>query len=69
MINSLLNDLSTDELQNTGLAKSLEAMIPYTERHFARITRLLQDLHLLNYTVSRIKPYNDQISSIETDHM
>ncbi|XP_043282160.1 transducin beta-like protein 3 [Venturia canescens] len=60
VINALLNEIGSDNLQNSGLASSIEAMIPYTERHFKRLTRLMQDLHLLNYTVSRIKPHNER---------
>ncbi|XP_076644102.1 transducin beta-like protein 3 [Halictus rubicundus] len=35
----------------------LESAIPYTERHYTRITKLLQNLHLLTYTLNRMKPH------------
>lgn len=59
VINALLNDIGSGNLQVDNLSSSMEALIPYTERHFKRLTRLLQDLHLMNYTVNRIKPHNE----------
>lgn len=56
VINALLNEIGSEHLQAVGITSSLEALIPYTDRHFKRLTRLLQDLHLLNYTVHRMKP-------------
>ncbi|XP_011308601.1 transducin beta-like protein 3 [Fopius arisanus] len=58
VINALLNDPESSNLQTSELSSSLEALIPYTDRHFKRVTRLLQDLHFLNYTVNYIKPHN-----------
>ncbi|XP_076297483.1 transducin beta-like protein 3 [Lasioglossum baleicum] len=34
----------------------LQSAIPYTERHYTRVTKLLQNLHLLTYTLNRMKP-------------
>nr|XP_031841199.1 transducin beta-like protein 3 [Nomia melanderi] len=36
---------------------TLESVIPYTERHYTRVTKLLQNLHLLTYTINRMKPH------------
>ncbi|EZA55080.1 Transducin beta-like protein [Ooceraea biroi] len=47
VINSLITEIGTQELQMSGLSSTLEAMLPYTDRHFKRLTKLLQDLHLL----------------------
>ncbi|XP_015112671.1 transducin beta-like protein 3 [Diachasma alloeum] len=58
VINALLNDPESSDLETSELSSSLEALIPYTDRHFKRVTRLLQDLHFLNYTVNYIKPHN-----------
>lgn len=52
-----MNEISVEYLQTIGYNSSLESLIPYSERHFKRVTRLLQDLHLLNYTVHRMKPH------------
>lgn len=51
-----MTEVGTQELQTPDLSSTLEAMIPYTDRHFKRLTKLLQDLHLLTYTVNRMKP-------------
>ncbi|XP_078038500.1 transducin beta-like protein 3 [Augochlora pura] len=42
---------------------ALESVIPYTERHYTRVTKLLQNLQLLTYTLNRMKPC---ITSTET---
>ncbi|XP_050463329.1 transducin beta-like protein 3 [Cataglyphis hispanica] len=63
VINALMAEIGTQELQIPGLSSTLETMIPYTDRHFKRLTKLLQDLHLLTYTVNRMKP---DIISIDT---
>ncbi|XP_074106164.1 transducin beta-like protein 3 [Cotesia typhae] len=59
VINILMNDIGSGAIELSSLSSSLEALIPYTDRHFKRLTRLFQDLHLLNYTVNRIKPHNE----------
>ncbi|XP_057323002.1 transducin beta-like protein 3 [Microplitis mediator] len=59
IINILMNDIGSGAIQMPSLSSSLEALIPYTDRHLKRLTRLFQDLHLLNYTVNRIKPHNE----------
>ncbi|XP_029172388.1 transducin beta-like protein 3 [Nylanderia fulva] len=56
VINALMTEIGTQELQIPGLSSTLESMIPYTDRHFKRLTKLLQDLHLLTYTVNCMKP-------------
>lgn len=57
VINALMTEIGSEELEMIGLASTLESMIPYTDRHFRRMTKLLQDLHLLTYTVNRVKPH------------
>lgn len=56
-------DMEHLELQ-TQLTSTLESVIPYTERHYLRMTKLLQSLHLFTYTLNRMKP---NITSIETN--
>ena len=41
----------------TKLTSTLESVIPYTERHYIRITKLLENLNLFTYTLSRMKPH------------
>lgn len=56
VINALITEIGMQELQTSDLSASLEVMIPYTDRHFKRLTKLLQDLHLLTYTFNCMKP-------------
>jgi len=56
IINCLITEIGIQELQIPNLSSTLEAMIPYTDRHFKRLTKLLQDLYLLTYTINRMKP-------------
>lgn len=62
----LTSEMDIEDLQAAGLFSSLEGMIPYTERHFKRLTRLMQDLHLLTYTINRMKPH---ITITDTDNI
>ncbi|KZC07335.1 Transducin beta-like protein 3, partial [Dufourea novaeangliae] len=60
----VLNALIVEwECENIKSASTLESAIPYTERHYSRITKLLQNLHLLTYTLNRIKPH---MTSVQT---
>lgn len=55
VLSSLMDDISGGSLR---LEKStLENMLPYTERHFKRMTQLMQDLHILQYTAAIMKPH------------
>lgn len=38
----------------TGLREVLDGLIPYSERHFARIDRLVQDSYVLDYVVGEM---------------
>ncbi|XP_076671392.1 transducin beta-like protein 3 [Andrena cerasifolii] len=62
VINAIIMEMGREVLQ-TKSNSTLESMIPYTERHYTRITRLLQNLHLFTYTLNRMKPH---ITSIAT---
>ncbi|XP_054267492.1 transducin beta-like protein 3 [Macrosteles quadrilineatus] len=56
VISCLMDDISDGSLR---LEKSsLEQILPYTERHFKRMTQLMQDLHLLQYTAALMKPHS-----------
>ncbi|KAG6800849.1 transducin beta-like protein 3 [Apis mellifera caucasica] len=55
IINTLMMEIENLEFQ-TKLTSTLESMIPYTKRHYIRITKLLENLHLFNYTLNRMKP-------------
>lgn len=55
VINALMMEMENLEFQ-TKLTSTLESVIPYTERHYIRITKLLQNLHILTYTLNCMKP-------------
>lgn len=55
VISSLIDDLSNGSLE---LDKAtIETILPYTERHFKRMSQLMQDLHILQYTATIMKPH------------
>lgn len=55
VISSLIDDLSNGSLE---LDKAtIETVLPYTERHFKRMSQLMQDLHILQYTATIMKPH------------
>lgn len=55
VISSLIDDLSNGSLE---LDKAtFETVLPYTERHFKRMSQLMQDLHILQYTATIMKPH------------
>lgn len=57
VLNILLNELQTGEFRPVGLNKIIEGALPYTERHFKRLTQMMQDIHLLSYTVNCMQPH------------
>ncbi|XP_025995592.1 transducin beta-like protein 3 [Solenopsis invicta] len=63
VINTLITEIGMQEIQVSDLSSTLEVMIPYTDRHFKRLTKFLQDLHLLTYTFNCMK---SNIVSIDT---
>lgn len=51
-----LEEIASGQLSLMKLPSLVEEFLPYTERHFKRLTGLLQDLHYLEYTVAVMKP-------------
>lgn len=62
VINILLDDIQTGELKPVGFTSILESTIPYTERHFHRLTQLLQDLHFVKYTINCMQPHAKEVN-------
>lgn len=62
VLNILLNELQTGEFRPVGLSSTIESTLPYTERHFKRLTQLLQDLQFINYTVNCMQPYAKSVN-------
>ncbi|CAB0004178.1 unnamed protein product [Nesidiocoris tenuis] len=54
LISCLLNDMIAGRL--TVSRHVLESLIPYTEKHFQRLTTHLQDVHIVEYTRLLMKP-------------
>ncbi|KOC70448.1 Transducin beta-like protein 3, partial [Habropoda laboriosa] len=65
VINALILEMEHLEIQ-TKLTSTLESVIPYTERHYIRMTKLLQNLHLLTYTLHCMKPQTTFIETSKT---
>lgn len=57
VMNILINELQTGEFRPLGLGSTLEGSLPYTERHFKRLTQLMQDIHFVNYTINCMQPH------------
>ncbi|XP_076246835.1 transducin beta-like protein 3 [Calliopsis andreniformis] len=55
IINALMMKME-EEISTTESNTVIESLIPYTQRHYTRITKLLRNLHLLNYTLNRMTP-------------
>ncbi|CAH2006791.1 unnamed protein product [Acanthoscelides obtectus] len=57
VLNILLNELQTGEFSPAGLGSSLEGALPYTERHFKRLTQMMQDLNFMTYMINCMTPH------------
>lgn len=57
---------------STGLERLIEETLPYTERHFKRMTEYLKDLKFLEYTLRCMQPHGGapiegSVVSVQTD--
>ncbi|KAF2900930.1 hypothetical protein ILUMI_05253 [Ignelater luminosus] len=57
VLSILINELQGGDFRPVGLSSVLEGTLPYTERHFKRLTQLLQDLHFVKYTINCMQPH------------
>lgn len=58
ILNILLKQIINKEFTvSTGLSKSIEEALPYTERHFKRMTEYMKDLKFLEYTYKCMQPH------------
>ncbi|XP_041978476.1 transducin beta-like protein 3 [Aricia agestis] len=53
----LTPEILSGNLKLPSLTKFVEGALPYTERHFERLTNLLQDLNFITYTVNCMQPH------------
>lgn len=61
VLNILLNEYHTGAFKPVELSSSLEGALPFTERHFKRLTQMLQDLHFINYTINCMHPHTKTV--------
>ena len=57
VLNILINELQSGKFRPTGLSHILEGSLPYTERHFKRLTQLMKDLYFITYTINCMQPH------------
>ncbi|XP_053694992.1 transducin beta-like protein 3 [Sabethes cyaneus] len=57
VLNILLQEMLSGSFQVTELNKHLEAALPYTERHFKRMTEYAKDLKFIEYTLHCMQPH------------
>ncbi|XP_052867143.1 transducin beta-like protein 3 [Anopheles cruzii] len=53
----LLQEVLAGRFQAGELGKHLEASLPYTERHFKRLTEYMKDLKFIEYTLRCMQPH------------
>ncbi|CAK1547178.1 unnamed protein product [Leptosia nina] len=58
VFNILAPEIISGNLQVPSLSRFIEGALPYTERHFERLTNLLQDLNFISYTVNCMQPHS-----------
>ncbi|XP_032519154.2 transducin beta-like protein 3 [Danaus plexippus] len=54
----LTPEIISGSLKVSSLGSFIEGALPYTERHFERLTNLLQDLNFVTYTVNCMQPHS-----------
>ncbi|CAG5059715.1 unnamed protein product [Parnassius apollo] len=57
VFNILAPEIISGNLKIANLSSFIEHALPYTERHFERLTNLLQDLNFITYTVNCMQPH------------
>ncbi|CAO1348795.1 unnamed protein product [Diamesa hyperborea] len=53
----MLQDILAGKFQVQGLNKTIEDAMPYTDRHFKRMTEYMKDLKFIEYTMHNMLPY------------
>uniref|UniRef100_A0A182JVL8 U3 small nucleolar RNA-associated protein 13 C-terminal domain-containing protein n=1 Tax=Anopheles christyi TaxID=43041 RepID=A0A182JVL8_9DIPT len=56
-LNVLLQEMLAGRFQVSELNKHLEASLPYTERHFKRLTEYMKDLKFVEYSLRCMQPH------------
>lgn len=55
----MLEEILGGKFQVQGLGKIIEEALPYTERHFRRLTEYMKDLKFVEYSMNCMTPYGD----------
>lgn len=50
-------------LQIKGISELLEGLIPYSQRHFSRVDRLVRSTFLLDYTLTRMSVVDPDVGA------
>lgn len=58
----LLEEILAGKFQVVGLNKIIEEMMPYTDRHFKRMTEYMKDLKFIEFTMKSMQGYDMQIN-------
>ncbi|KAF8702279.1 hypothetical protein HU200_033047 [Digitaria exilis] len=53
----------TDILEIKGISELLEGLIPYSQRHFSRVDRLVRSTFLLDYTLMRMSVLDPEVDA------
>ncbi|VAI93080.1 unnamed protein product [Triticum turgidum subsp. durum] len=53
----------TDILEIKGISELLEGLIPYSQRHFSRVDRLVRSTFLLDYTLARMSVVDPDVDA------
>lgn len=57
VLNILLTDIQSGDFKPASLSSTIEGALPYTERHFKRLTQLIQDMQFVKYTIDCMQPH------------
>jgi U3 small nucleolar RNA-associated protein 13 len=55
----IMSEILTDDLKLPGIEKLIEESLPYSDRHYKRMTEYLKDLKFVEYTFQCMQPYED----------
>lgn len=55
----LMQEIVSGKFHVQGLGKVIEESLPYSDRHFKRMTEYLKDLKFVEYTMKIMQPYGD----------
>lgn len=60
VFNVMMQEILSGKYQVQGLGKIIEDSLPYSERHFKRMTEYLKDLKFAEYTIQCMQPLGDK---------